>query len=469
MRPFLAVLVTFLVLSGCLGSGADDLQPSGTSLPVEEAARVAFDYACPPGGGDRLPGGLCVRSLWDAQETYEEPYLAVHPTRPEVLALGLNAWHAAPRLVLAPVGAATELVRMRVFVSEDGGAAWRELDLPAPRFGQSGANAVHGTVDPALAFDREGVLHITQLNAGFSGPFWFDVQYVATPDLGATWTEPVLIASDGDNDRNWLAIGPDGTVYVAWRNPLRQPLPPQLTWSRDGGRTWSPPVAPEGCTGGARPLVVDDGVLLACELGESNAWKGIAVHHLDPARATWSLRSEVRAPSDWDPGETLYTLWDATPSGTLAVVTRQGAPGAFLAVSRDAGATWEAPRRLADLCACRGAERLVAYWAEFDPWGGLHLLLRDGYFGTPDDPNPDNARYALGEVSTWHVVFDVDAGTIVQEKTLNGPDPGFRRVPQSAAPPIARDDYYRPAFWSDGGALAWTRDKGIDLTVLAPQ
>lgn len=463
--PALAAMLGALALAGCLTASQP---PIGAAAPRGLGA-VALDYVCPPGETSELPGGLCVRSLWAPRETYEEPWLAVHPARPDVMALGVNAWHAEPRPALGPAGAGAELVRMAVFVTEDGGATWREAALPEPMFADPRAWPAHGSVDPALAFDAEGTLHVTQLNTGFSGPFWFDVQHVASRDLGRTWSEPMLLADDGDNDRNWLSVGPDGTLWAAWRNVLRERLPPSLTWSTDGGRTWAEPASLDGdCSNGDRPLPLDGGVLVSCTVFQGGEPSGIEVHHFALATGAWTRRSAVPTPPGWDPAGTLYALGDAAPDGTVALATRQMGAGAFLAVSRDGARTWAEPRLLTDLCACDGAQRLVAYWAAFDSWGGLHLLLRDGYLGTPDDPNEDNVRYANGGLSTWHVVLDVRSGATVQERTLLAPGAEWRRVPQSASPPIGRDDYYAPAFWADGGALAWTRDKGVDIAVLEP-
>lgn len=117
-----------------------------------------------------------------------------------------------------------------------------------------------------------------------------------------------------------------------------------------------------------------------------------------------------------------------------------------------------------ELCGCDPETGSVhTYGARFDAWGGFHILLPDAYVEIPTNYDERHARYASGERDVFHIVVDGQGELLHQKKLFDGVQQDPRTLP-SAGPPIGRDDYYKPAFWSDGGAIAWTRDKGIDLT-----
>ncbi len=68
-------------------------------------------------------------------------------------------------------------------------------------------------------------------------------------DDGASWLPPVLInaqpeqISAGGDNRPKLAVGADGSVYVAWTKPLAKPYTGEIRFARSAdGKTFSPPV-----------------------------------------------------------------------------------------------------------------------------------------------------------------------------------------------------------------------------------
>jgi hypothetical protein len=239
--------------------------------------------------------------------------------------------------------------------------------------------------------------------------------------------------------------------------------PPSLAWSRDGGSTWEIFPAPPECTDTGRAIVHGDGVLMPCALAEGQWGTKIQVNRLDPASGRFEPVARIPAPE----GEATYNhaQWDVSPDGAvLALGARTDSPHGFVIFSRDGGVNWSEPLMFTELCACQpetGALHL--YGVKFDAWGGFHLMLADGMVPTPDGADEGSIRYATGERAVFHVVVDAEGAPLHARQLTTSLD-ADPRVPPSAAPPIGRDDYYIPAFWSDGGAIAWTRDKGIDLT-----
>jgi hypothetical protein len=107
------------------------------------------------------------------------------------------------------------------------------------------------------------------------------VEAVRSTDGGRTWSQPSLIAAhgpggivsdqEGENEMvmqttTSSAMAPDGTVYVAWQDPVTTG-PPQSTVnvarSEDGGRTWSSPQPVSSSSTAYQPTIAiaDDGTL----------------------------------------------------------------------------------------------------------------------------------------------------------------------------------------------------------------
>ena len=147
--------------------------------------------------------------------------------------------------------------RCYAYVSLDGGTTWQDVILPgwsAP----TGAKGVFKTTgcggDPVLAFGPDGTLY-------FSGLTYFFDQFPAhqasgiavskSTDGGLHWTNPVLVnyqsAGNWFYDKEWLSVGPDGTVYVTWTKFYQGPRgfsyvqsPIVMSKSTNGGKSWTP-------------------------------------------------------------------------------------------------------------------------------------------------------------------------------------------------------------------------------------
>jgi len=141
-----------------------------------------------------------------------------------------------------------------VYVSMDGGKTFTDVVLPG-RTGATGGQGVFARVgscgDPVLAFGPDGALYYVGLNCNFrKGSTASGVAVSASQDGGMTWGTPQMVhftdANQLFNDKDWITVGPDGTVYVTWtRFKSRGALqgfagsPIVMSVSHDGGNTWS--------------------------------------------------------------------------------------------------------------------------------------------------------------------------------------------------------------------------------------
>jgi len=141
-----------------------------------------------------------------------------------------------------------------VYVSKDGGKTFKDVVLPG-RTGATGGQGVFARVgscgDPVLAFGPDGTLYYVGLNCNFrKGSTASGVAVSVSHDGGTTWGEPKMVhftdPNELFNDKDWITVGPDGTVYVTWtRFKSHGALqgfagsPIVISASRDGGNTWS--------------------------------------------------------------------------------------------------------------------------------------------------------------------------------------------------------------------------------------
>ncbi|HLE97302.1 MAG TPA: sialidase family protein, partial [Candidatus Thermoplasmatota archaeon] len=121
---------------------------------------------------------------------------------------------------------------------------------------------------------RQGVALYTQRSLD-GGRTWGDVRIIDPGEgveVGQCCSRFVAGAMWTFNDKEWLAVGPDGTLLLVWtkfamvhpENGLEQPLAARLlaSTSEDGGLTWSSPrmIDGEGRPLGPSPVIGLDGV-----------------------------------------------------------------------------------------------------------------------------------------------------------------------------------------------------------------
>jgi hypothetical protein len=158
-------------------------------------------------------------------------------------------------------GARQAIVPTGFFTSMDGGESWVDGQIPM----QSG----NGAGDPSPAFDSaNGVVLMAQLeNTAGLGGFWVaqgDVSVSRSEDGGITWEKPVTVFKGQGTgiglankakffDKEWLTVDNDpdspfyGRAYLTttlFQNGLQGSYvssPIYLSYSDDGGKTWSTP------------------------------------------------------------------------------------------------------------------------------------------------------------------------------------------------------------------------------------
>ena len=143
-----------------------------------------------------------------------------------------------------------------VYYSTNGGASWVNVTLPGWTRA-TGGSGIFGLLDscgdPVLAFSPDGGrLYYSGLVCNFD-KFPRQISGVAVAvslDGGASWDAPVMVSStaSGDffQDKEWIGVGNDGTVYLTWtkfyQGPrglgyLRSPI--VMASSKTGGKSWS--------------------------------------------------------------------------------------------------------------------------------------------------------------------------------------------------------------------------------------
>jgi hypothetical protein len=142
------------------------------------------------------------------------------------------------------------------YYSKDRGTSWTNVILPGWTRSTGGAGLfghLDSCGDPVLAFSPDGgrlyyaglVCNFDKFPRQISG-----VAVAVSRDGGAHWDAPVMVSSaaSGDffQDKEWIGVGNDGTVYLTWtrfyQGPkglgyLRSPI--VMASSKTGGKSWS--------------------------------------------------------------------------------------------------------------------------------------------------------------------------------------------------------------------------------------
>lgn len=442
--------ITLLLLAGCLGATRDaPVDPASLGGALQDA--VGYAFACPPGvESDATP---CVGVIESLTESLQEPFLAADPYRVGVFAIGVNAGATRDAFDPAREVPGVEQFRLDIFVTQDGGATWALARLP--RVDTGGISPlpveIYGAGDPAIAFDEHGVMHVSGIATPGGVNVGYEVFYTSSPDLGKTWTTPVIFGGDDDNDRNWLNVAPGDRVYVPWQNVGTST---ELALSLDGGATWrtTPPV--EECFTVSPVQLLDGVAYLACagyspgsgptDPGELT---GTRVFRVDEANATLVEVGEIA-------GEHVWPHLRALPGGELVAIAESDG-SVSLSRSADAGVSWSEPVDLRDITSIDDAwASATMFWADVDPSGTLHFVLGGTENRGPGMNTPHLAAVAI----------DVAAGQAVFEGEL----PIDAPMPPRTLAPAYGDHYYGLAFQGDQGMVVWTRDRTLQFTTIVP-
>lgn len=269
-------------------------------------------------------------------------------------------------------------------LSQDGGYTWdRQL---IPNLTQIDGGAYFRATDPVAAIDRSGRLYLNTLNARDESFSLRDVTVVRSDDMGATWTDPLLVFGSPNNqlfpDKNWITVNdiPNsptvGRLAVTFTAFTSDAAGNQTgtnlrgSVSDDQGATWTEAsfITPAGSFNqGSQPLFLPDGSLVVFYVTFTNPALAFRVEakRSPDGGLTWPDPAVIigDVPNPWDDPDTrdgtaLVSAAIARDTGTLFVswtFASGGLPRIATARSNDGGLTWGAATIANEIVAGRSA------------------------------------------------------------------------------------------------------------------
>ena len=225
-------------------------------------------------------------------DTQTEPDIAIDAADPRIITTGFQQGRYTDGGSVDP-GYAT---------SQDGGRTWADGNLPLLTTAVGGP--FQRASDIAVAYGPDGTAYAQTI------PFDATdarsaVAVQRSTDGGITFSDPVLVVDDNDvnifNDKNWIAVDTNrssphyGRIYTVWSRFITTGdttvAPGEISWSDDGGRTWSKFTAvsaPDASTEGLLPLIHPDGSITVVYDQTAGTTDFEAAQTSHDGGATWS-------------------------------------------------------------------------------------------------------------------------------------------------------------------------------------
>ncbi|MFN2607913.1 MAG: cell wall-binding repeat-containing protein [Acidimicrobiales bacterium] len=274
---------------------------------------------------------------------------------------------------------------------------------------------------------------------------------VRSDDSGATWSPPVEAQAPGEAVREIAppVVGPDGAVYVAWRNrddPANAPHPIVVAKSTDGGTTWTrTPIgnvgpaptsaaSPAGSSGYPRMAVdAKSGALYVVYSGFNFGDLDVILQRSTDGGATWSPPLRVNDDPKGNGVRQLTPQVFVAPNGRVDVEwmdTRAtypspivpkpaGSGDIYYASSTDGGATFSANRRISDRS------------MNLDD-GLLGRIGTYTWYGPAEAAGNDSALFAWGDPRFGNVDTDTNDIMLADLQLGSSQPPTITRLPKAS-------------------------------------
>lgn len=231
-----------------------------------------------------LVGGTDIQVTFDpANMPQNEPTIAVNPLNSSRLSAGANDYRLAAQGLDAWTG---------IYLSQDGGSTWTNGLLPGYPGGPISSLTGFDTAgDPALAYDKNGNIYYAGLaanRAGDGGARDGTVFVSKSSDGGNTFSTVIIARGSGNtfNDKPYLAVDTtnasfSGRVYVSFSQFKTTTGKIFFSFSNNGGETFSPPalISDSNINQGSIPAVGPNGEVYI-------TWRDISNTQVKVAKST---------------------------------------------------------------------------------------------------------------------------------------------------------------------------------------
>lgn len=358
-----------------------------------------------------------------------EPSIAVNPTNSSNLVAAANDY----RIALTTGGA-----WLGYYSSRDGGHSWSNNLVPGFP-GDTIQNVLTSfsfSADPAVAYDNQGNAYLSGIafNVRGNNPVDGSVIMLKSTDGGVTFAQTTIVAQGSGaklfHDKSYLAVDRSssfytGSVYISWTKFTTTTATIQVSYSRNGGLTFSSPttISVSGANQGSVPAVGPNGEVYV-------AWLDFVSNSIRIARSTdggvtfttRNVQSVVRIPSPLPNTRfrtnSFPTLAVDPANGNVYIAwadNRNGNADILFTRSTDGGLTWTSPLRVNDDATTR---------AQFFPWMTVsNAIISLAFYDRRDDPADHDHHLYYARSSDGGV--SLEPNTRVSDFSIN-PDINFQ-------------------------------------------
>src|ERR671936_314953 len=320
-----------------------------------------------------------------------------------------------------------------VSVSTNNGSSWTAQALPGTTVYSTPAGPYARISDPSVAYDaRHNVWMVSglALDASLNGAA---VTLSRSTNGGATWNNPVIIASAGAGqnfDKNWTACDNTptspyyGSCYTQWDDFGHGNLF-KAAYSRDGGLTWTLSRGPNAGVIGGQPLTLPNGNVVVpldsaneSQLGYTISTNGGAkfgtafvITNITAANDPGNIRSGPLPSAEISGDGKIYVVWEdcrfrsGCTQNDLVYVTSTN------------GTSWSAVQRIPIDTIPSSADYFIPGIAVDRSTSGASIHVAVGYYYYPDV----NCTFATCQLSVGYI-SSTNGGTSWSAATqLRGP------------------------------------------------